>query len=291
MPCFRPVFVRRVVSLVLAAVCLPALLLAQAGPDRPTKQSLVDSIRNDADTGDLSAATTGKVRAFLEDKAKPVRDRLEVKIAFEQARLKRRNFASREGHLQAHAEHAEELIRDFPDQPEGYGYLLSLSKAENPAKARRLAESVLASSAPEPFKRGAQRVLTRLALEGTPLRLAGADAAVAAARGQPLAIYVWTAQSAGIKEAVRRFAATRRDFAFIGINLDEDVTVAQASAAGLPGAQFYDAEGLDGPLARQLQLTMAVGLYLVDGEGVIRDVDAHRDPLAAAERLAKGGRR
>lgn len=267
------------------------LLRAQAAPDRPTKQALVDSIRDDAGADDLSAATTSKVRAFLEDKTKPVRERLEVKIAFAQARLKRRSFASRDLQLLAHAEHAEELIRDFPDQPEGYGYLLSLAKAENPATARRMAESLLASPAPEAFKRGAQRVLTRLALEGTPLRLAGADAAVAAARGQPLAIYFWTEQDDGIREAVARLAATRRDFAFIGINLDAATTAAQKAATSLPGSQFYDGGGLDGPLARQLQLTMTVGLYLVDAEGVIRDVDAHRDPIAAADRLAKGGRR
>lgn len=89
MPCFRPVVLRHVVQFVLAAVCLPALLRAQAGPDQPTKQTLVDSIRNDAGTDDFSAATAGKVRSFLEDKTKPGRDRLEVKIAFEQARLKR----------------------------------------------------------------------------------------------------------------------------------------------------------------------------------------------------------
>ncbi|MFZ5495653.1 MAG: TlpA family protein disulfide reductase [Verrucomicrobiota bacterium] len=277
-------------ALLLTAVCLPPAVLAQSGPGA-TKQSLGELIRGDRDAADLSADTVAQVKTFLDDKSKPVRDRLEVKIAFEQARLKRRHFSSRDQQLQAHADHAAELMREFPYEPEGYGYQLSLAKAENPPKARRLAESLLDSPAPPQFKRGAQRVLARLALEGGPLRLAGVDAAVNAARGQPLAIYVWTAQSAGIKEAVRRLAAERRDFAFIGINLDADVATAKAAAAGLPGAQFYDGDGLDGPLARQLQLTMGVALYLVDADGVIRDVDAYRDPLASARRIAKGGRK
>jgi hypothetical protein len=303
MRCFRLVSVWRLraafsihsggVLLLLSALALVSATPAhaQAGAGRAAKDALVETIRNDKGAADLSADTAAQVQAFLDDKSKPVRDRLEVKIAFEQARLKRRNFHSRDQQLQAHEEHAAELMREFPDEPEGYGYQLSLAKVESPQQARRMAESLLDSPAPPLLKRGAQRVLDRLELEGKPLRLVGADAELNAVRGQSLAIYVWTAQSAGIKEAVCRLAATRRDFTFIGINLDSDVTAARAAASGLPGVQLYDGGGLDGPLAQQLQLTMDVALYLVDAEGVIRDVDAHRDPETAAERLAKGGRK
>lgn len=277
---------------VAALGLLPLSALAQAGGNRnaDTRQSLVDKIKGEDSRADLSADTVAGVRVFLDDKAKPERERLEVKIAFEQAKLKRRSFADRDALLTAHGDHAAELIRDFPAQPEGYGYLLSLAKAEKPAKARRAAASLLDSPAHDAIKQGAHRLLAHLDLEGTTLELKGAEAALDAARGRPLFIYAWTAGNAGILAEVRRLAKTT-DFGFIGVNLDPDAAAARAAATGLPGTQLYDGGGLDGPLARQLQFTMTVALYLVDAQGVIREVDAHMDPDAALTRLVGGKRK
>jgi hypothetical protein len=245
-------------------------------------------IRMEEGEPELSRQTIDDAQSYLADGGNPARDRLEVTIAFAQANLRRAAFPSREERLTAHEAHARDLIQAFPDQPEGYGYLLSLAKAETPERARRIAEDLQKGAAPAAYKEGARRVLARLTLEGKPLRLDGAETALRAARGRELIVYSWSLRSDGILDLVMRLSRAG-DFRFIGVNLDADVDAAKAAAANskLPGLQIYDAGGLDGPAARQLELTMESSLYFVDGNGVVTEVDGH---WTAEARLAQASR-
>lgn len=258
-------------------------------PKAPTaaKLELVALIHADDDQPQLSTDTVSRVQAYLADKGNAVRDRLEVEIASAQGGFRHTSFLSRGERLQAQAAHAAELIAEFPDEPEGYGYQLALAKAESPDNARRLATALLAASAaPAAFKAGAERVVARLDLVGKPLVLSGAEKAIADAQGHPLAVYTWSARDRGFVELVNRLARDG-DVRFIGVNLDADRSAAQARAVsyGAPGPQFYDGGGLDGPLARQLQLTISSSLYLVDAQGVVRFVDGQDNAQTKLARL------
>jgi len=228
-----------------------------------------------------SPDTMRAVDAYVDDTANPTRDRLTLKIASDQAGLRRGRYASRQDLLDAHEAHARRLIALFPDEMEGYGYLLAMAKAESSARARRIATGLLASPASPAVKEGARSVVARLDLVGAPLVLDAAGTAVAEARGHPLVVYSWTTADQGFLDVVRRLAE-HAEARFIGINLDSDAESARSMAVtlGLPGLQIFDGGGLDGPSARQLHLTFATSLYLVDPSGIVRDVDGHDDPEA-----------
>lgn len=236
---------------------------------------------------ELSADTVSRVQAYLDDKANPTRDRLQLKITVEQAKLRRASHTSRSERLEAKAAHARELITEFPSEPEGYGYQLSLAKAESPDNARRLANELLDAPVPEAINTGAQRVLARLDLEGKPFALDRAKTAIDEARDHSLVVYSWSLKDQGFLEIVRRLTRFS-DVRFIGVNLDEDQSDARAMAAdlGLPGTQLYDGGGLDGPAARQLHLIMTASLYIIDGKGVVRFVNGHQDPQAKLTQLS-----
>jgi hypothetical protein len=197
----------------------------------------------------------------------------------EQAKLRRRSGETISQAHHARVVHARELIREFPGEPEGYGLLLALAKTGEPAIARHLAGELLASPAPENFKAGAQRVLGRLELLGRRLRFAEADAAITGARGKPLIVYSWTAADEGFLRIIRQHAKAS-DVALVGVNLDVDIDSAKAVATTLPGTQYFDGAGLDGPRARQLCLLFRTSLYLVDEHGIVREVDGQNHPEA-----------
>lgn len=237
---------------------------------------------------EISKTTATAVEVYLADKANPVRDRVELKIGYAQAGLRRTKFTSEAERNLAHVAHANELIGQFPDQPEGYGYKLSLAKGQSGQAARSLAESLVGSKATPPaFKTGAQRVLARLDLEGKKLTVAGAEAALASALGNTVVVYTWAAKDTGFLERIARLARWG-DVRFVGVNLDADAVAAKRTAESLklPGLLLYDGGGLDGPVARQLQLTMTASLYIADEKGTLRFVDGHRNTEAKLTQLA-----
>jgi len=243
-------------------------------------------INGEEPEAEISPEVSQAVNGYLRDHQNAVRDRLLLKISFDQSGFRRMGNASPEGQLEAREAHALQLINDFPDQPEGYGYLLSLAKGSERLKARRWAEVLLRSQAPEPFKLGAKRVIERLDLEGQKLHLDGVLDGTTKHVDRPLIIYTWTALDEGVRSLVK-YLALNWEADFIGINLDTDPSTAKTLAAHLPGVQHYDGGGLDGPLAQELKVITTSSLYLIRNDGTLVDVNGHRDTLSKLAALAK----
>lgn len=248
---------------------------------------IVAMIRSQHKEPKLSSDLASRATAYVKDKTNAASDRVKVHIALFQSEFGRTKFPSNEARLRAEAAHATELISEYPGEQEGYGLQLAVAKVESDQNARALAQSLLTSAAPEKFKAGAQRVLARLALVGKPVEVPGAEVAIAAAKGHPLVVYAWSSEDAGFLKIIERISR-RGDIRFIGVNLDKDMALGVETARALkaPGQQIYDRYGLDGPVAQRLQLTLKPSLYLVDAQGIVRSVDAHRDIEAKIDQIA-----
>jgi len=262
-------------------------------PDHPNavlarKIELVGLIHLDDAKPAVAATTMGEVRAYLADLSMPVRDRLEVTIVAAQAALSRTAFRSRAEQLAAHEAHARDLIQKFPSEPEGYGYLLAQAKAEESPNTRAILRELAASDAAIAIKTDAARVQAWLDLEGKSLQVTGAEAAIAASRGHVLVVYAWTNDDVGYLPVIKHMAQ-HPDLRFVGINLDTSPPE-PALISTLPGLQLRDPAGLNGPLAQQLRLLMTPSVYLVDGQGIVQEVNAFIDAEPKALALAaKGG--
>ncbi|PTX92738.1 hypothetical protein [Opitutus sp. ER46] len=243
--------------------------------------------------GKITSATRKRAESYIADGGNAVRDRLGLEITVVQADFGQAQHLSRSELLKAQAAHAQRLMSAYPKEPEGYGYQLSVAKAEEPGRGRELAEQLLRSGASESIKKGAQRVVDRSKLVGTKLNLRGAERLVAQSRGQVLIVYSWSATDQGFIRLVKSLARGS-EVRFIGINLDPDKEKAKvlAKTLGAPGWQVYDGGGLDGLVATDLHLVLPTSLYVIDREGVIRAVDGHVGPVSRLSEVlaAKGGK-
>ena len=171
---------------------------------------------------------------------------------------------------------AQNLIAEFPSEPQGYEALLALAKATEANKSGQIARQLLASNAPDEIKRSAQTLVYRYALVGSNLSSvignAGSETARGLSKGTPVIVYSWASWAPGSVELGQMIQARR--FAAIGICLDTEIDQAKAleQAAGLGGVQVYDPAGGGGAVANQLKYSAAGQIYLVDAKGVIRDV-------------------
>lgn len=251
--------------------------------------ALSADIRVQAGQPALSTDLVAAITAYLADTGNPVRDRLKLRLDSEVAKLQRRPSESFELRQAAKASIARALMQEFPGEPDGYGLLLANARTAAPGTARALAKELLMSSAPKRFMSVAQRVIEHADLLDQPLDLSKAVPALPKDQKQALVIYSWTVADEGFLQIIRRHAQDK-NIAFVGINLDTDIDSAKAVSAILPGTQYFDHNGLDGPLARQLCLLVRTSLYLVDDNGVVRDVNGQNNPeaLFAAAAVAGG---
>lgn len=171
---------------------------------------------------------------------------------------------------------AQNLITEFPSEPQGYEALLAVAKATEVNKSGQIARQILASNAPDEVKRSAQTLIDRYALIGSNLSSVIGDAGSGTARGlskgTPVIVYSWATWAPSSIELGQMIQARR--FAAIGICLDAEIDQAKTreQTAGLGGVQIYDPAGEGGAVATQLKYSAAGQIYLVDAKGVIRDV-------------------
>ena len=279
-----------------AAIAAEARKFRQDFPDHPQarkagKIELTARIMDEGRQAELSSEVTEAVEEYVRDTRNDVRDRVQLRHEFALTRIRQSKPATYAADMEAKAGHARELMREFTDQPDGFGYMLALARLASPEQGGALAEELLANEkTPDRFKPMARRAAERRALLNQSLRLEGAEAALVDARGKALVIYSWRTTDEGFLSIIKQMGKVP-EVAFIGINLDADPVAARVVAKELPGTQFYDG-GLEGPLARQLRFVLGTSVYLADAQGILRDLDAHRSPydqLTGFLALSQGG--
>jgi len=209
------------------------------------------------------------VAAFRADGAIPGWDRAVVAGTYEfneaRTRIKSAEDMAREFEAVARG-----LMREFPDQPQGYTSLLTQAMMREPGEGRRMIQEVLDAPAPEEPRLRARRLATRLDLIGEPLmnHLDGFSAG-----GRPSVIYFWSAASPdSLALAARLAPLDAAKVNLIGICIDADPVAAARAATGLPGRLLYPAETKQGDQLDRIGADEAPALYLVDAAGNVTDV-------------------
>lgn len=171
---------------------------------------------------------------------------------------------------------ARELIKEFPGEAPGYQALLALARAGNSDQAKSLAQIIVSSPAPALIRAGAQTILDREALVGRSLAevLGQDDLQILTKAGAtyPAILYSWASWGSRSLEFGRMIQW--RQFNAISVCLDEEIQAAEfaQSQSKLAGLCLYDAAGRNGRLAKALKFDGPGQIYLIDAQGVIRDV-------------------
>jgi hypothetical protein len=231
----------------------------------------------------LEGRLTATVQALRGDRSVQTALRVQAVSAYAFPKALR-GAKDRAERLDAMAQVARSLAVEFPDQPQGAESLVNLAAGSDEATARNLANEVLAMPATPAIKQSAQTLLARLDLVGKPLaaEIDGADLASAKATltaGRPTIIYTWATWSPGSLRLAADLKKLSAAANFVGLNLDEDTATADALAQkeGLIGQMVYDQRGREGALAQRLKVRGAPEVFLVDAQGVIRDVRGETD--------------
>jgi len=257
------------------------------------KIELVANLHLEEENEELAPATKKCLVDFLEDQTLPAEDRFDISAMSKARELKVGKNRQVPDPRAVREKHARELIREFPQDPRGYGYLLSTAQFGKSRGALEVAQEIIDNrNVPEAIKNRARLLRAQRQLEGKPLSIKGVD--LAKFRGRPLLIYSWTIKQPEIFRLVEGWAKGR-DLGIIGVNVDENTTAAEnlTRSISVPGAQYYDRQGLDGTLTSQFKFTMPCSVYLVDADGVLRDVNGYEDTadkLVQLETVKKGGR-
>lgn len=221
-----------------------------------------------------------QVETLRKDPAVPASIRAQAAAAYDftSAILPLRGAAER---MTATVDVARKLAKEFPAEPQAYEALLAVAKASPKEDAEKLAREIVESPAPEAAKKSAQLLLDRHALVGRTLASvigeAGDSVLAELPAGLPVVVYSWATWGPGSIEFGRMIQARR--FAAIGVCLDENTEEAATVAhqVGMGGKLAYDSKGLSGELAERLKFSTAGQIYLVDADGVIRDVRGGED--------------
>jgi peroxiredoxin len=187
---------------------------------------------------------------------------------------------------------ARELIKQFPDQPDGYQYLMVEIEYGPHTKARALAKTMLDSSTPERFKSWAKGFIYRLDSIGKPVTmqfvaLDGREVDLAKMNGKVVLIDFWgtdcppcVAALREIKTAYNKYHA--QGFEVIGISFDSD----KARLARFikdkqyPWPQYFeDKQGMNNKYAQEFGIDAIPHMLLVDKKGCLRLGQCRTGPL------------
>jgi hypothetical protein len=216
---------------------------------------------------------------FSTDPEVPEADRAEVAGTRAFINVARKNLQGAERQT-ALENISRSLILSFPKQPQGYESLFTLAREADEVKSKALLQDLSGPATPPAIRLQVRNTLDRYDLVGKPLDelvvAAGTKEARATLKpGRPTLVYTWATWSPG-SLALGELLSKRNVKAVnvVGVNLDTDTAAAAAAATahGLAGFLQYDARGTEGALARGLRADGAPLIYLIDADGVIRDV-------------------
>lgn len=230
--------------------------------------------------GDTASTTRMKAmtQAIREDTSLPASERAIVVGTYE-FQTARERIHSVADMLREYEGVARHLMKEFPDQPQGYVSLLTQSMQREPAVARAMAKEVADSSGPAAVRAQARRLMTRFDLVGQsiagPLAESIANDDKFWQQGKAGLVYFWATRSPDSISFGEMLASRKLDGVnVIGICLDADWAAAKVFAAShkLPGRLVFVPQGIDSELAERLGAVETPAIYLTDGSGVIRDV-------------------
>jgi hypothetical protein len=102
--------------------------------------------------GRLSSDESARIEHYLADRTNPETARYNLRALSKEARVDHSKIKTRRVASQIRIQHTKDLIAEFPADPRGHGYLLSLAKSESGADGADLAREIIVGSAPEPIK-------------------------------------------------------------------------------------------------------------------------------------------
>lgn len=196
---------------------------------------------------------------------------------------------------------ARELMKEFPGRKEAGNLLVQIALAalqnDDLARARRLGAEVEASKLPEESKKVLRQNLKRFDLVGKKFFFMGPSVDGPAIdldnlKGKVVLIDFWAswcgpcmAELPQLKEVYAEL--NPKGFEIIGINMDDEKAKVKEVVAkfGLKWPQHFDADNPEGGWAAKLGISSLPTMWLVDKQGILRELNAREDLAEKVKKL------
>jgi thiol-disulfide isomerase/thioredoxin len=235
------------------------------------------------------ARLDGVEKKLLTDSAVPEQIRLQIRVnSLERAAASKRT----EGFLavlDTYEKEAWKLQSEFPQRPEGYSMLMKIAQLwlsnDELERARAVAARIASHAAPPEAKARAEMMIKHFELLGKPLALKfravdGREVDLRKLRGKVVLVDFWATWCQPCLMEIPKVTAayTRlhdKGFEIVGINLDYEKRNLDfvTQRAGMTWPQHFDGQGSDNEFAQQFGVALIPTMWLVDKQGVLRDLN------------------
>ena len=235
-------------------------------------------------------------QALLNDTNAPEQLRYELQLDLLGRELKAREAAG--ANMKAELEKAgRALVRDFPNGLEGYDILLDLAGDADLLKMHEFGELMANSGGPPELTELGKGLLRRLDAVGRPLPIEfntadGRAVNLSTLSNKVVLVDFWATWCPGcvtlspkIQKLYDQFHTN--GFDVVGINFDDDTNQAQRfiQKEGLTWPQFLGGRGADNKYGRDYSINALPSAWLVDRNGIVRDIHGTTDLEAKVAKL------
>lgn len=268
----------------------------RAGAVQIAAHALVSATRIGSPTARTQLAELDRER--LADPMLPTSKRLEIRMRQLQSEAEALAQTSPADARDKYEDGARSLIAEFPKDPAPWAMLLEVVDQGNDDPTRaKLSQIVKSNDAPAPIKERAAAILHRYEALGKPLALNftaldGRTVDLAALRGKVVVIHFWATWCTTCIDAIvtmTKAYGTLRELGveMIGVTLDsEQAKVEQfVKEKGVAWPQFFEPSGKSNRIVRDWGVTVLPSMWLVDRNGVLRDLNAQVDLSKKIEKM------
>jgi peroxiredoxin len=277
--------------------------IAALDEERLKDPTLPEEMRFEIRTRQVQATANAKLQEAEDEVAKSKG----AGIVAEQAAAAKAEAAEKEAR-ESYLNGARQLMKEFPKREEPFAMLIEAAgEGENPESKALLSEIANNEAAPAGVRERAKGIERRTDAIGKKFELKftaldGREVDLAKLRGKVVLLDFWAtwcgpcvAALPGVKSTYEELR--KADFEIIGISFDQDKAKLEkfVKEKEMPWPQYFDGKYWDNEIGRKYGIASIPTMWLIDKEGVLRDVHADVNlsgkvkALLEGEKSAEGG--